>query len=462
MIATSMLHRLPFLLVVALFAALSPVHAEAPQRQVAAGTAAVLKPPTAAPLKLPRFVFEQITGPTALFYFSPGCSHCQDVMPTVNALSKDESLTWIGVASARATRIEVAEFVRTYSVAFEVIQDDLNGKFASAVSARSTPAIYIVEPTEAPAPEHTVTITDAYTPFGRGMAGLFTLRQNLSDPFHGFTTYQGPRVCGSCHQQEHRSWVITHHASAYRTLYTRERAEDPKCVGCHVTGMGDTGGFVSGDHSSPHRDVGCEACHGAGGPHNPDRKEALDPKAGCVTCHDKDHSITFTVEKGLPHIDHFMAINMTDEQLRDRIMAIGSGEAERPLLAFPHGPTVGQAACLSCHKKTHKSWKRSPHAKAMTRLSKTERQDVACVRCHATPSSFAAEPPTQFRVEESVGCESCHGAGGAHAEAPTKDNIVGLGDSCPECVIEAVCTSCHTPKWDPDWDLKTRLEDAKH
>ena len=42
-------------------------------------------------------------------------------------------------------------------------------------------------------------------------------------------------------------------------------------------------------------------------------------------------------------------------------------------------------------------------------------------------------------------------------KAPSASNIVGLGDSCPECVIEEVCTNCHTPTWDPAWHLDTRL-----
>jgi ubiquitin-protein ligase len=29
-------------------------------------------------------------------------------------------------------------------------------------------------------------------------------------------------------------------------------------------------------------------------------------------------------------------------------------------------------------------------------------------------------------------------------------------------VIEAVCTSCHTPKWSPDWDLRRALEQIAH
>ena len=67
-----------------------------------------------------------------------------------------------------------------------------------------------------------------------------------------------------------------------------------------------------------------------------------------------------------------------------------------------------------------------------------------------------------FRTDESVGCESCHGPGAVHASEPRKDNIVGLSGSCPECVIEAICTSCHTPEWDPEWNLSERLEALDH
>jgi hypothetical protein len=88
------------------------------------------------------------------------------------------------------------------------------------------------------------------------------------------------------------------------------------------------------------------------------------------------------------------------------------------------------------------------------------------VRCHATPKAVGIGAPrasaADFRVDEGVGCESCHGPGAAHATAPTKDNIVGLGDSCPECVIEAICTSCHDQTWDPKWELKARMAAIPH
>ena len=67
-----------------------------------------------------------------------------------------------------------------------------------------------------------------------------------------------------------------------------------------------------------------------------------------------------------------------------------------------------------------------------------------------------------YLTDEGVGCEACHGPGEAHVEAGGgTDNIEKLGDDCPVCVIEAVCTRCHTQKWDPDWDLERDLARIK-
>ena len=201
------------------------------------------------------------------------------------------------------------------------------------------------------------------------------------------------------------------------------------------------------------RDVGCEACHGPSGPHDGDRTDALE---SCAECHDEKHSIAFSVAKGLPHIDHFMANTMSEAEIRARATELQNGTLERPLLAFPEEETVGAAVCESCHSDSHPD---DPHASAMKSLPRKKRKEAECVRCHATGvrSGPASSEVSNYRRDESVGCESCHGPGGAHAENPQKDNIVGLGESCPVCVIEAVCTSCHTSEWDADWDLERRM-----
>jgi hypothetical protein len=101
----------------------------------------------------------------------------------------------------------------------------------------------------------------------------------------------------------------------------------------------------------------------------------------------------------------------------------------------------------------------------MASLRSEGADDPACVRCHATAKQSGLPPTTLggFRTLDGVGCESCHGPGETHVAAGGgTDNIEGLGDDCPVCVIEAVCTSCHTRKWSPDWELDARLRAISH
>jgi thiol-disulfide isomerase/thioredoxin len=441
----------------------------------AVGTADALKLNEPVGLIIPDAIGEKVTGPTLLFYYSPTCPHCQAVMPEINQLrGLLPELTFIGIPSGGATQEQIAGFVDAYGADFEMVQDT-DRSFSQAVGARSTPTVYIARPNqegETPVNEGfidagtAITLLEAYTPFGRGMGAILAMRMHPEDPFKAFSGgFQGDRVCSTCHQEEALSWAMTHHSVAYRTLYVKDRAQDLECVGCHVTGLDQPGGFVAGDHGSPLKDVTCESCHGAAGPHDGERQDA---RQSCVGCHDAEHSIAFDVAKGLPFIDHYQANEMSEPELRARVQALAKGEAEKPLLAFPAGPTTGSAVCADCHKDQHRWGRKDAHAGAMQSLAKEGADDPACVRCHATPTALSdAGLPADtslsgYRTDEGVGCESCHGPATAHVADPTKGNIVGLGDSCPECVIEAVCTSCHVPRWDPGWDLDKRLSAIPH
>ncbi len=439
----------------------------------AEGTAEAIAPISPVVLSLPAEIAKKITGPTALFYFSPTCPHCWAVMPEVNALASEGALAWLGVAVGSSKPADLATFKADHSPRFDIVIDT-GRSFSQAVAARSTPSVYVARPApEGAAPEPglpiteggiPVEITQAFTPFARGQGALLKLRSHPDTPFADFSGYQGDRVCGTCHTQELRSWALTHHALAYHTLYDRDRAQDLKCVGCHVTGMDAPGGFQVGDHGSPLAGVTCEACHGPSGPHDGVNDAAL---GTCVGCHDAEHSVRFTTDKGLPHIDHFAAQELSDAEMQSRFSALLTGEAERPLLAFEDGETVGAKACQSCHRAEHRWWRKTQHHTAMGRLAPGEDEGPNCIRCHSTPQRYGtalgkAKTVADFRVDEGVGCESCHGGGAAHVAAPTKENIVGLGDSCPECVIEAICRQCHTPAWDPGWELKPALEAIAH
>jgi len=420
--------------------------------EVASGMENLLKKAEPIPLTLPRSITSKLTGRSLLFYFSPSCPHCTAVMPSLVSFSKEdhENLSFMGVATAHTPAEDLRAYKKKFGAEFPMLIDSDRG-FASAVGLRSTPAAIVVEPHG----EGWAAIT-GFVPWFQGAEHLLQLQLNPQDAFSSFGTDQfiGETVCAACHRSEANSSALTHHTIAYATLYQREKADDPECVACHVTGL-NAGGFEMGDHHSDFASVSCEACHSAGGPHDGNR---VDAKESCTTCHDAKHSIAFSLEKGLPSLDHFRAQHMSEEEIQARWTALQNGEAEKPLLAFPDGETVGAAACESCHQAAHSRWTKGPHQKATATLSTHEDgQDPDCKRCHSTPAAFGLGA-TGFLSDPGVSCESCHGPAKDHVASPRMDNIIGLGESCPECVIEEVCTSCHTPQWDPDWSLDTRLE----
>lgn len=95
--------------------------------------------------------------------------------------------------------------------------------------------------------------------------------------------YLGFRACTKCHDSQGETWRTSAHAKAFDSLKPNAKSDakikaklDPKkdytqdknCIGCHVTGYGEPGGFESGaslDDMKTVVGVTCESCHGAGG-----------------------------------------------------------------------------------------------------------------------------------------------------------------------------------------------------
>jgi len=427
---------------------------------VAAGAPRVLgDPPERTVLDLPTTATEHIDGPTLLVYFSPTCPHCTAVAAELQALSVrlKGRVKVLGVASSGATDEGLAAFRATYGVTFDIVHDT-DRAIGSAMGARSTPSALLVKPEG-----KELVLADLWYPYLPGYDTLVQMRAEVN-PWMVFTPgeYHGTAACGACHAHEADSWRLSHHSIAWKSLVDDEQQMDPECVGCHVTGAGQPGGWEQGNHLL--EDVGCEACHGPGGPHDGARTE---PKSTCPACHDDDHSISFSYEKGLPLLDHYRSVSMDPEVWMLARKDLYEGTAPRELLAFETGPTSGSSACIGCHEAEHSQWSASAHGGAMASLaSSSAEEDPTCVRCHATERVVGGPRATdagQYRVDEGVGCESCHGPGGRHiAAGGGTENIVGLGESCPVCVVEAVCTSCHNARWDPDWNLDRDLPLASH
>jgi len=117
--------------------------------------------------------------------------------------------------------------------------------------------------------------------------------------------FVGSKKCMPCHIAIYKSWEATNMAKAYESLKPGVKAEakqkaglDPQkdyttdavCLGCHTTGYGKPGGFVSLEKTPTLAGVGCEACHGAG-------TDYL--KEGLMTMKTQAHSLDSVRKAGL-------------------------------------------------------------------------------------------------------------------------------------------------------------------
>lgn len=119
--------------------------------------------------------------------------------------------------------------------------------------------------------------------------------------------YLGVGTCQSCHAEAFEVYTHTQHAHAYQTLAGQFVHRDTNCVGCHVTGWQQEGGF-SGVRYRGSRvdlsDVQCEACHGPGYMHSRDGSYARAAVESCTRCHTKNDDPDFDFATDWPKIAH--------------------------------------------------------------------------------------------------------------------------------------------------------------
>jgi peroxiredoxin len=286
------------------------------------------------------------------------------------------------------------------------------------------------------------------------------------------TGYSGNEFCAVCHESQAETWRFSDHARAFDTLVRHSADRNDECVSCHVVGFGKPGGYAI-DPPTPHfENVGCETCHGRGGPHlsPPAPAAAGSYESTCVTCHDPKHSLGFDYATFLPKVSHSAnagLLALPPGEKRARIAALGE---RRPAL-FPDAEYVGSAVCQTCHTAEHQTWSNSGHGRALVTLEqKGKASDAGCLRCHTTGFDKGGFPAGGTRAAHAdlaaVGCESCHGPGGDHVKegARRAGTIVSLGDKCDSCVILQICGECHDDANDPgfEYEVKDKIEAQRH
>lgn len=106
--------------------------------------------------------------------------------------------------------------------------------------------------------------------------------------------YVGSRSCEPCHREEYTSFIrYAKKSNSYQSIERLEKGLSPddlkRCFGCHTTGYGRPGGFISIEETPELRNAGCEVCHGPGGEHvqttDPGAIKRQLSRADCEVCH---------------------------------------------------------------------------------------------------------------------------------------------------------------------------------
>ena len=120
-------------------------------------------------------------------------------------------------------------------------------------------------------------------------------------------SYVGAAACLGCHQDAHAVHVASRHHHSFATLRDKGYHRDPECLRCHVTALGQPGGFTRIDAPEHLREVSCESCHGPGSQHVA-TQAALVPvtPTTCIGCHDRENSPHFDYATYWPKIEHYL------------------------------------------------------------------------------------------------------------------------------------------------------------
>jgi hypothetical protein len=116
-------------------------------------------------------------------------------------------------------------------------------------------------------------------------------------------SYVGTAACKDCHEEQYENFTKyakkSHSDRSVKIMASDlTEAELATCYGCHATGFGKPGGFVSYEKTPHLADAGCEVCHGPGYDHAESGGDAELIKGkltmeDCVGCHNEDRVKSF-------------------------------------------------------------------------------------------------------------------------------------------------------------------------
>jgi hypothetical protein len=114
--------------------------------------------------------------------------------------------------------------------------------------------------------------------------------------------YVGEAACQPCHEKQFESFhKLSKKSHSYESVQKMAKGlpfdKLKVCFGCHTTGYGKPGGFISLEKTPDLQNAGCEVCHGPGKLHvateSPDQIRRRVTLEVCRECHIEDRARAF-------------------------------------------------------------------------------------------------------------------------------------------------------------------------
>jgi peroxiredoxin len=413
--------------------------------------------------------------PAVLIFFLHTCPHCHEALRSIKQalapIPKDAQPAVVGI-SLQNRPSDVRALIEREKLDFVTVVFDGDQAIRSAYGGVSgVPVIFLID-AEARIVARVQGWRDDRDPPLMRMRLAKLAAQPIPMLLHP-TGYSGNEFCVVCHEAQNETWLLTSHAGAFNTLVKHGADRSAECVGCHVVGWENNGGYSFAPPTPHLEDVGCETCHGRGGSHLPPRL-VVDGQYEhtCVACHDPKHSLGFDYASFLPKVSHKANASLALLSLDEKRKILAARGAPRENLLPTAAPYVGSQACQACHAAEYETWSQSKHHQSIASLeAKGEASNQQCLRCHTTGHGLAGGFPAGGSAANhpnlaNVGCESCHGPGGDHVahDPPMPGTILSLGDKCDSCVILQICGTCHDEANDPGFafEVLEKIEVQRH
>jgi hypothetical protein len=231
--------------------------------------------------------------------------------------------------------------------------------------------------------------------------------------------FSGEQYCAVCHEKQHIQWSLTQHSKAFLSLVRKGKEEDADCISCHVTGYTMQGGYsLNNNYTKKHlKNVQCEACHGPGHEscaafgNNKAQPVTVDWKKRCLTCHTEKESLQFHFAKDIKKVIHSSLPDMERMSRTERLELRRRLTGQKNIFKT-HAEYVGAEACIKCHEKQYRHWKKTVHASS-----------------HTTKKAKAAPENKKYRYHTGVGAPGGYPSKGMSAPYK-KPERTGAGLYC--------------------------------